>query len=90
MMAEGEVTLYGRTLAAEDLLRRVGRLEQVAGIEPFVFDDGPVSGVRDHRVRTGAGFSLTLITDRGRHNGAAEYNGIALARYSPTGALAAR
>ena len=42
MMAEGEVTLYGRTLTAGDLLRRVGRLEQVAGIEPFVFDESNI------------------------------------------------
>jgi hypothetical protein len=63
MMAEGEVTLYGRTLAAGDLLRRVGRLEQVAGIEPFVFDDGHERGVRALRVRTGTGFSFTVISD---------------------------
>jgi hypothetical protein len=87
MMAEGEVTLYGRTLAAEDLLRRVGRLEQVAGIEPFVFDNGHESGVRDLRVRTGTGFSFTVIPDRGLHIGAAEYNGMALAWSSPTGVV---
>jgi hypothetical protein len=87
MMAEGEVTLYGRTLAAGDLLRRVGRLEQVAGIEPFVFDDGHERGVRALRVRTGTGFSFTVIPDRGLDIGAAEYNGMALAWSSPTGVV---
>ena len=32
----------GDPLTRRELLRRIGRLEQVAGIEPFVFDDGPV------------------------------------------------
>jgi uncharacterized protein DUF4432 len=87
MMAEGEVTLYGRTLTAGDLLRRVGRLEQVAGIDPFVFDDGHERGVRALRVRTGTGFSFTVIPDRGLDIGAAEYNGMALAWSSPTGVV---
>ena len=36
----------GMPLARRELLRHVGRLEQVAGIEPFVFDDGPARGAR--------------------------------------------
>jgi hypothetical protein len=87
MMAEREVTLYGRTLTAEDLLRRVGRLEQVAGIEPFVFDEGHERGVRALRVRTGTGFTFTVIPDRGLDIGAAEYKGMALAWSSPTGVV---
>lgn len=87
MMVEGEITLYGRTLTAGDLLRRVGRLEQVAGIEPFSFDDGQERGVRALRVRTGTGFSFTVIPDRGLDIGAAEYNGMALAWSSPTGVV---
>jgi hypothetical protein len=86
-MAEGEVTLYGRTLTAGDLLRRVGRLEQVAGIEPFVFDDGHERGVRALRVRTGTGFTFMVIPDRGLDIAAAEYNGMALAWSSPTGVV---
>jgi hypothetical protein len=87
MTAEGEVTLYGRTLTGGDLLRRVGRLEQVAGIEPFVFDDGHARGVRALRVRTGTGFSFTVIPDRALDIDATEYNGMALAWSSPTGVV---
>ena len=32
--------LYGRAVAPRELRRRVWRLKQVAGIEPFVFDEG--------------------------------------------------
>ena len=35
----------GNPMTRRELLRRIGRLEQVAGIEPFVFDDGPARGV---------------------------------------------
>jgi hypothetical protein len=33
----------GDPLRRRELLRRIGRLEQVAGIELFVFDDGPAA-----------------------------------------------
>ena len=39
----------GDPLTRRELLRRIGRLEQVAGIEPFVFDAGPSRGVRAFR-----------------------------------------
>jgi hypothetical protein len=42
--SEGETILFGKSLTKGDLLRRVGRLEQVAGIAPLVLDDGPGRG----------------------------------------------
>ena len=41
----GSVELYGKALNPWDLGRRVGRLGQVADIEPFVFEEGPARGV---------------------------------------------
>lgn len=79
------VTLYGQALAPEELRRRVGRLEQVAGIESFTYDDGPERGVRALRVRTGTGFAFTVLADRGLDIGDAEFRGMALAWSSPTG-----
>jgi hypothetical protein len=57
---EGNVELFGRSLANRELRRRVGRLDQVADIEPLVLYDGPVGGVRALRVRTGSGLSFTV------------------------------
>lgn len=66
----------------------MGRLEQVAGVEPFVFDDGPARGVRGLRFRTGSGLSFDVLADRGLDLGAAEYRGVPLAWRSPTGVVA--
>jgi hypothetical protein len=71
-----------------DLLRRVGRLEQVAGIEAFTYADGAEEGVRAVRVRTGTGLSFTVLPDRGMDIGPAEFQGMALAWSSPTGVVA--
>ena len=80
--------LYGKALAPQQLHQRVGGLEQVAGIQPFVFDDGPARGVRALRLRTGGSLSLDVLCDRGMDLGAAEYRGAPLAWASPTGVVA--
>ena len=78
----------GNPLARRELLRRIGRLEQVAGIEPFVFDDGPSRGVRALRFRTGGGLSFDVLPDRGMDLGLAEYGGTPLTWLSPNGIVA--
>jgi hypothetical protein len=80
----GSMDLYGKALAPQQLYQRVGGLEQVAGIQPFVFDDGPARGVSALRLRTGG----SLSCDRGMDLGAAEYRGVPLAWVSPTGVVA--
>jgi len=75
-------------LTRKELLRRIGRLEQVAGIEPFVFDDGPARGVRAFRFRTGSGLSFDVIPDRGMDLSFAEHRGTPLAWLSPNGVVA--
>lgn len=79
------IHLYGQELGPGELRRRVGRLDQVAGIQSFTFDDGPERGVRALRVRTGTGFAFTVLADRGMDIGDAEFRGMALAWSSPTG-----
>src|SRR5918999_6338288 len=88
VMREGGVELFGRSLTGWELLRRVGRLDQVAGIEPLVLDDGSARGVRALRVRTGSGLSFTVLPDRGMDLGGAEYRGVPLAWLSHTGVVA--
>ena len=80
--------LFGRGLSARELLRRVGRLEQVAGVEPLVLDDGPARGVRAMRVRTGSGLSFLVLPDRGMDLDAADYGSVPLTWVSPTGVVA--
>ena len=52
------VNLYGGALAPRELRRRFGRLDQVAGIELFVFDEGPACGVRTLRWKLASIFSM--------------------------------
>ena len=80
--------LYGKALAPQQLHQRVGRLQQVAGIEPFVFQEGLAHGARALRLRTGGSLSLDVLCDRGMDLGAAEYRGTPLAWLSPTGVVA--
>ena len=63
-------------------------MEQVAGIEPFVFDDGPARGVSALRFGTGSGLSFDILPDRGMDVGLAEHRGTPLAWLSPNGIVA--
>jgi galactose mutarotase-like enzyme len=78
----------GNPLTRRELLRRIGRLEQIAGIEPFVFEDGPARGVRAFRFKTGGGLSFDVLPDRGMDLGFAEHEGTPLAWLSPNGVVA--
>jgi hypothetical protein len=59
------VTLWGRQWTREELLARVGRLEQVAGIWLVEGGDDAERGVRMLRCRPGAGFELEILVDCG-------------------------
>jgi hypothetical protein len=52
------VTLWGRRWTRPELLARVGRLEQVAGIRLVEGGDGAERGARILRCTTGAGFDF--------------------------------
>jgi hypothetical protein len=56
--------LFGRSYSRSDLLRRVGRLEQVAGVRLVTLGDGIGRGVRVIEFRTGSGFSFDVVVDR--------------------------
>ncbi|MCI0636546.1 MAG: aldose 1-epimerase family protein [Actinobacteria bacterium] len=77
--------LYGRRLARGELLKRVGRLGQVAGIRLFELQDGAERGVRMLEFRTGTGFSFEVIVDRAFDVGRCELRGIPLAWTSDIG-----
>ncbi len=79
------VTLWGQQWTREDLLARVGRLEQVAGIQLIEGGDGAERGVRMLRCGTGAGFEFEILVDRGFDVGRAWAGGRPLAWWSPVG-----
>jgi hypothetical protein len=79
------VTLWGRQWTRAELLARVGRLEQVAGMRLIEGGDGAERGVRVLRCSSGAGFEFEILVDRGFDIGGAWLGGRPLAWSSPVG-----
>jgi hypothetical protein len=77
--------LFGRHYTRADLEKRIGRLDQIAGITPVELVDGRSRGVRGFDVATGSGFAFTAIADRALDVARASYEGIALSWLSRNG-----
>jgi len=73
------VKLYGQELTRAELLRRVGDVDQVAGVRRVRLEDGPEDGVTAVEVRTGAGLNYTVVPSRTMDVSTAECDGIPLA-----------
>jgi hypothetical protein len=71
-------TLWGTSWTRAELLRRVGRLDQVAGVRQVELADGLGRGVRLLEFRTGSGLSFDVVVDRAFDIGRAEFRGQAL------------
>jgi hypothetical protein len=78
------VQLFGETLGRRDLLARLGRLEQVAGIRLVTLGDGHERGIRALEVRTGE-LSFDILLDRAFDIGRCDWRGIPIAWVSPAG-----
>src|SRR5579872_5886852 len=74
-----------RSLSRTDLLRRVGGLEQVAGVRLVTLADGSERGVRVLEFRSGSGFEFDVLVDRGFDLGRCAQRGRPLAWVSHTG-----
>jgi hypothetical protein len=76
--------LFGRDLSRRELMRHIGHLSQVGGVQLLQSDDGPSRGVRLLEFRTGTGFQFKVALERGMDVGAAEYRGASLGWIPPT------
>lgn len=79
------IAFMGQKWAKGELQKRVGRMEQIAGIVPSLSDDGPGRGTRYSHVYTGSGLCFDVITDRALDIAACSYKGTPLAWLSPSG-----
>ena len=77
--------LHGREYTRTELLRRVGRLDQVAGVRLVTLGDGPGRGVRVLEFRTGGGLGFDVLVDRAFDVGRCELDGWPLAWQSNPG-----
>jgi hypothetical protein len=71
--------LWGTAWSRAQLLRRVGRLDQVAGVRLVTLGDGLGRGVRLLEFRTGSGFAFDVVVDRSFDVGRCELGGRPLA-----------
>lgn len=81
-------TLWGTLYTRNELMQRIGRLEQVAGVRLVTRDDGMERGVRVLEFRTGSGFSFDVLVDRAMDIGRCEQGGRAIGWQSATGFIA--
>ena len=77
--------LWGEQFNRHGILRRVGGLEQIAGVRLVTLGDGAERGVRVLEFRTGTGFEFDVIVDRAFDIGRCEINGKALGWQSGVG-----
>lgn len=79
--------MWGARYARGELMRRVGRLDQVAGVRLVTLDDGAGRGVRLLEFRTGTGFAFDVLVDRAFDIGRCEHAGRPLQWTSPVGTV---
>jgi len=71
--------LWGSYYTRQELLRRVGDINQLAAAQPFELSAGSQRGCRGVTLRNAAGLSLAVFTDRGMGIGDLCYQGVPLA-----------
>jgi hypothetical protein len=81
-------SLFGAHYSRSELLRRVGRLSQVAGVRLVTLDDGQARGVRVLEFRTGSGFVFDVLVDRAFDIGQCEFRGRSMTWASSVGVVA--
>ena len=80
--------LFGTGFSRAGLMRRVGRLEQVAGVRLVTLGDGLGRGTRVLEFRTGTGFAFDVLVDRCFDVGRCEFGGQPLSWQSGAGVVA--
>lgn len=79
------VTLFNREWSKDDLLRRVGQMEQLAGIRLVETGEGKARGCRLLDVWTGSGLRFQVNAERVLDISACDFKGLPLAWRSPAG-----
>lgn len=78
-------SLNPRDLNKQEILQRVGQMDQVAGIKSLQVADGLAKDCRILQVWTGSGLSFSVLADRALDIGECHYKGISLTWKSAVG-----
>src|SRR5665647_3876852 len=79
--------IYGREMTRSEVMKRVGDISQITGAKQYILQSGKAKGVAAIEVKTGSGFSFTVLPDRGLDVAWADYRGIAVGFISKTGVV---
>lgn len=79
--------IYGKEYTRRELMKRIGDISQIAGARECTLESGRAGGVKAIDVKTGSGFSFTVLPGRGLDIAWADYKGIALSFISKTGVV---
>ncbi|HPK23834.1 MAG TPA: aldose 1-epimerase family protein [Candidatus Hydrogenedentes bacterium] len=80
--------LFGKNYSKTALRKRLGNMDQLAGIRLVSFDDGNERPVRAALFHTGSGLEFTVLLDRGMDIASASFQGKAMGWRSTTGNVA--
>lgn len=80
--------IFGKKYSITSLRKRIGNIDQIAGIRQVVLEDGNERPGRVAWIRTGSGLDLTVAIDRGMDIPSAYHCGRALGWRSTTGDVA--
>ncbi len=80
--------LYGKRYSVNQLRRRIGNMDQVAGIRTVQLDDGNERPTRAALLHTGSGLELTVLLDRCLDIPSASFQGKAMGWRSTAGDVA--
>lgn len=82
------MNLYGKRMSVNDLRRRIGNMDQVAGIRLVQLDEGKERPTRAALLRTGSGLEVTVLPDRCLDVASAYFRGKAMGWRSAVGDVA--
>ena len=80
--------VFGKEFTKQELLRRIGDISQIAGVQHVKLVGGMKDGVEAVEFRTGTGFRFLTVPGRGLDISIAEHNGRSLAWRSAGGEIA--
>ncbi len=79
--------LFGQQYSRDELLRKVGRVNQLGGVRQVILADGKASASRAVEFRTGTGLCFTAVADRALDICSATYRGASLCWEAPCGVV---
>lgn len=80
--------IFGKRYSTNELRKRVGSMDQIAGIKVVQLDDGNERPTRAALFRTGSGLEFTVLLDRGMDISSSSFCGKAMGWRSTTGDVA--